>query len=420
MNTKYRLLFIVVILAITALACGQLNIGVEEPTQGTSDQVVEVPETPEPQPEPQTEPEINNTAVKDDTVKEDYSQYWTVVEDSRTGLRFALPCFWVANIPSGDTPGGLGGFSVNNFTQDFITSLGPKRSQTVFEIGGLKFDLGYLTMAEFNLASNASLEELAYALVNPDQEHGITSTLPVEVNGKQALQVNTWSTFGEGRFYLLPFINDLYIMFAPGPSQSADHPDIQAILQSMTLDPEQSVELPTIPPANPPEGMAAPCMGQIQPIEDTSNGNSFSGKLDCAQVSNTESLMWTICNVQDSFISLNTQPLLGNMRDIFRIGYWQSEGLELTKEEAMRTFESILMVTDTGGLAFTQDETLFPPLFGMQPEQLFAPDANIVEVIYSEGWGEDGQGAALLYFAKDPNGEVYFYGMVVAQQHFDK
>ena len=420
MNTKYRLLSVLVILAITALACGQFDIGIEEPSQDTSDLVVEIPETPETQPETQTEPEPSNSAVKDDNVKEDYSQYWTEVIDARTGLGFALPCFWVADIPSGETPGGLAGFSVNNFTQDFITSLGPKRGQTVFEIGGMKFDLGYHTMSDYNLSSSATLEELAYAIVNPDQEHGISSTLPVEVNGKQALQVNTFSIFGEGRFYLLPFINDLIVMFAPGPERYLDHPDIQAILHSITLDPTQSVQLPTIPPANPPEGMAAPCMGQIQPTPDSSAANTFTGTLDCAQVSDTESLMWVICNVEASFISRNTQPLLGYMGEPFRIGYWQSEGVELTKDEALRELVGTHMPEIPGGMAFTQDETLFPPLFGMQPEQIFPPDANIVEVVYSEGWGQESRGAALLYFAQNPNGEYYFYGMVVAQQHFDK
>ena len=420
MNTKYRLLFVIVILTITALACGQLNIGIEDPSQDTSDLVINNPETPEPETETQTEPESNNTAVKDDIEKENFSQYWTEVEDTRTGLRFALPCFWVADIPTGDTPGGLGGFSVNNFTQDFITSLGNKRSQTVFEIGGLKFDLSYQTMADYNLGANASLEELAYAIVNPDQEHGISSTLPIEINGKQALQVNTYSVFGEGRFYLLPFINDLIILFAPGPAESADHPDLQAILNSMTLDPAQSVQLPNIPPANPPEGMAAACMGQIQPTQSISPANSFAGTLDCSQVSDAEELKWIMCNVQDSFISRNTQPLLGYMGDIFRIGYWQSEGVEYTKDEAMVAIETSLIPNNPGGMAFTQDETFFPPLFGMKPEQIFPPDANIVEVVYSEGWGQEGLGGALLYFAEKPNGEYYFYGMIVAQQHFDK
>lgn len=416
MKTKLRLLLAGSLLAITALACGQISIGVEESTPATPDPVVEIPETPEPQAEPQP----SNTTVKENVTKEDYSQYWTEIEDSRTGLRFALPCFWVADIPAGDTTGGLAGFSVNNFTQEFITSLGPKRGQTVFEIGGLKFDIGYHTRAEFNLASGASLEELAYAIVNPDQEHGIGSTIPLEVNGKQALQVNTFSVFGEGRFYLLPFVNDLVIMFAPGPSENADHPDLQAILQSMTLDPSQSVELPNIPPANPPEGMAASCLGQFQPTQEQPAGNTFAGTLECATVTDAETLMWILCNVQASFISRNTQPLLGYMGDRFRIGYWQSEGAELTREEALNELVGTHMPVNTAGLTFTQDETLFPPLFGMQPEQIFPPDANIVEVVYSEGWGQQGQGAALLYFAQEPNGRIYFYGMVIAQQHFDK
>lgn len=410
MNTKTRLLTILSVLAFTALACGQFDIGFVGPTPTATE--IEKPEDT-PTPEPETTMDQND--VRDENEKEDFSEYWVEVEDYRTGLRFAIPCFWVANVPAANAPGGLGSFSVNNFSEDFIFSLGPKRSETVWEIGGLKFDLGYLTMSEFNLASNATTEELAYALVNPDDEHGITSTIQVEIGGKTSLQVNTWSTFGEGKFYLLPFINELYILFGP----NADHPDIQAILHSMVLDPADSVQLPTHHPSAPPEGMAAPCMNKTV-AEAAMDDSSLTGTLDCMQVTEADSLMWVVCNVQDSFRSRNTQPLLGTMGDPFLIGYWQSEGVERTRDQALFELENNHMPTDTSGLTFTIDRNLFPPLYGMQPEQIFPPDANIIEVVYSEGWGQDGKGAALLYFADNGSGGVYFYGMVIAGQHFDR
>lgn len=415
MNTKYRFLTIVFVLMLTTLACGQLDIGIEEPIQPVEENEAQVIETPAPELEPQTD----NTAARDDSEKEDFSQYWVEAEDPRTGLRFAIPCFWVVDIPPQQNNfAGLGSFSVMNFSQDFVASLGDKRQQMVWEIGGLKFDLGYHTMNEFNLSLNSTIEELAYALVNPDQEHGIDSTEKIEVNGKQALRVNTWSTFGDGGFYLLPFVNDMYILFAPYPD--ANHPDIQSILHSMALDPSAQVTLPTHQPANPPEGMAASCMGELVSGDSSSESAPLTGTLDCAQVTETDPIMWTICNVEASFISRNTQPLLGIMREPFKLGYWQSEGVDLTKEQAINEFQNSLIPPDPGALTFTMDETLFPPLFGMQPEQIFPPDANIVEVVYSEGWGPSGQGAALLYFADNGNGGIYFYGMVIAGAHFDK
>ena len=108
------------------------------------------------------------------------------------------------------------------------------------------------------------------------------------------------------------------------------------------------------------------------------------------------------------------------MGDEFLIGYWQSEGRTLTRDQAMLEIENSLLPPNTGNLTFTTDRELFPPLFGMQPEQMFDPAANLVEFVYSEGWGPDGKGDVILAFAEDQNGEPYFYGMVVSMSHFDK
>ncbi|NIW45666.1 MAG: hypothetical protein GWN30_13230 [Gammaproteobacteria bacterium] len=310
----------------------------------------------------------------------------------------------------------MGSFAVTNFSQDFISSLGPKRGGTVFEIGGLKFDIGYHTMTEFNLSPTSSLEEMAYALVNPDEEHGISSTTQTIINGTEALNVKSWSQFGEGQFYLMKMSDNFIVLFAPN---DADHPDILAILNSMTMAPD-AIQLPIQHPAGPPEGMAAPCIGQNQLVDGSDEENSFPGTLDCNQVTDAEKLMWTICNVRDSIISRNTQPLPGYMGDTFKIGYWQSEGVDLTKDQAMAELKNNHIPPNTGDMTFTTERTQFPSLFGMPPEQIFPPDANIAEVVYSEGWGQNGQGAALLYFAENSVGDYYFYGMVIAQQHFDK
>jgi hypothetical protein len=51
---------------------------------------------------------------------------------------------------------------------------------------------------------------------------------------------------------------------------------------------------------------------------------------------------------------------------------------------------------------------------------MFGPDVNVAEIIYSEGWGEDGKGAALLYIARDEAGKFYWHGMVFSFGLFDK
>ena len=423
MKNKTRLLTILVVLTLTALACGQFRIGIEAQSNdepNLSDNQIDNGNDDDNQNSSNAN-KPGNEAPKPSPTPPLASQFWKTEVDPRTGVRFAIPCYWVANIPTQEQdPTGLSSFSVNNFTQDFIFSLGPKRGGTVFEIGGMKFDLSYHKRSDLGLAEGAPLEEIAYTIVNPDAEHGITSTKIIQVNGKQVLQVETWSIFGEGRFYLLPTDSELVIHYSPS---LADHPDFQGILYSFATSPEDPVIMPTHQPADPPTGMAAECMGILEPdtsSSDDSPATISSYPIDCTNVNEQDALMWTVCNVRDSFVSRNTQPLMGYMSDPFIIAYWQSEGATLSREEAFNEIVGTHLPQFLGGLFFTEEQSLFPPLFGMPPENMFGPDNAPDKIIYSEGWGQDQNGAALLYFKDTGGGNYEFYAMVIAQQHFDK
>ncbi|MBN2046100.1 MAG: hypothetical protein JW757_13845 [Anaerolineales bacterium] len=411
MNTKKTYFILLLILGLSIIACGQLSVGIEPPEATANETLPASEETPETNAATQG----STDHVRTETDQPDYSDLWVEVEDYRTGLRFAIPCFWVANIPAPEQdPTGLGSFSVENFTQEYIATL-RKASQMVFEIGGVKFDIGYHQLSDYGLAPGTSLEELAVAIVNSDEEHGITSTSPMKVNGEEALKVDTFSIFGEGQFYLFPLFEGMVVMFSPSDDE---HPDIQAILQSMTIDLDADMVKPSIMPADPPEGMAAACIGKMN--AGSPDENPLEGTLDCAGVTDADALRWVMCNVQDSFISRNTQPLLGYMADPFIIGYWQSEGAERSREDAFNEIVNTHMPVMGGGMSFTTDQSQFPPLFDMQAEMMFGPEDNPAAIVYSEGWGQAGQGAALLYFKERADGRYVFYAMVIAQGHFDK
>jgi hypothetical protein len=108
------------------------------------------------------------------------------------------------------------------------------------------------------------------------------------------------------------------------------------------------------------------------------------------------------------------------MEEPFKIGYWQSEGATRTREEAINEIVGNYLAEVPGGETFTMGRSEFPPLFGQPPENMFGPDDNPDAIVYSEGWGKDGQGAALLYFKLNSDGKYVFYAMVIAQGHFDK
>ena len=64
--------------------------------------------------------------------------------------------------------------------------------------------------------------------------------------------------------------------------------------------------------------------------------------------------------------------------------------------------------------------SLFPPLFGNPPEGRFGPDVDVTMIIYSEGWGPVGLGAALLYKVQMPDETDIWHGMILTFEHFDK
>ena len=132
---------------------------------------------------------------------------------------------------------------------------------------------------------------------------------------------------------------------------------------------------------------------------------------------------YVACNVQDSLISRNLAPLGSYMADPFILGYWGSEGISDTPEAIIEQIKGLYNYDTpdyTPGLTFTSDRDKFPPLQGTPPESMFGPDVNIALVVYSEGWGPEGKGAAMFMIAENQNGEYYLHGMAFSHEQFDK
>lgn len=400
---KHKVLFLFILIALSTFACGQLGFGIEDNSGN--------------QPEKAAEESLEGTPKSSPTADKE-SLYWEVVEDFRTGIRFAIPCSWTANIPQPEQdPSGLGTFDVNNFEEDYVRRIANKPGHNVWMHGGVSLYIGYLNRADYNLAADADLEALAYAFVNPDDGHGINSIHPILISGREAIQVEVWDEFENNRFYLIPVDSNLVLRISPYPDKAAEHPDVQTVLQSLAFSQDDEVIIPTHKPADPPDGMEAACIGvPASEIPDMSEADAspLQGSLDCKGIVEDDALMWTACNIQDSFRSGNTMTLPSYMSETFTLIYWHAEVFELTPDQAKNEIVNNLMPPNTGFMTFTTDEALFPPRPGK------APPPGTVEEIYSEGWGPDGQGAALLYIAEDQNGDYYFSGMMFSEQHFDK
>ncbi|MEJ2759422.1 MAG: hypothetical protein P8046_13155, partial [Anaerolineales bacterium] len=296
MNAKYKILSIVGLLVLAGLACGQLNVGIESPTETSEVGNADI------------SPETEDIAIQETPQEEGspsaFIQYWKEVEDNRTGVRFAIPCYWDANIPApAQDPTGLGSFSVANYTEDFINSLGFKSNDLIWGIGGAKFDIGYIKPSQYGLPASASLQNVASAMFAKMDDSQIASLTPTTINGQAALTVNTTSDmWGPGRFYLFGLGGDLVLMVSPYPFETNTHPDFQAILQSFAVTAERDVQIPDQMPANPPDGMGAECIGVAATVPTPSTVmENLEGTLDCNTVTEDVPLMWVECNVQASF-----------------------------------------------------------------------------------------------------------------------
>ena len=283
--------------------------------------------------------------------------------DPEYGFELLYPSTW-------STPGGqvLGsrGYGINFLESDEI-----KMSVTVY-----RWD------PKRNLAAWSEQRELGWTSSN-----SILSKTEWILQGQQiALAYVLESVSGEEVFSMLTTLGDRYFEIAG----SGDLELLEEIASTVRM-----------PPYEPPEL-----------IEDT---------LDCRTVTDADPVMWVACNIKDGILSRNTQALASWMRDPFVLGYWQSEWTEVTPEYMVNDMNQYRLPSDQSSpMAFTTVPGQFPPLFGTSPYQMMGPDLDLAWVVYSEGWGADGNGAAFIFIAADDAGEFYWHALLVDGGTFDK
>lgn len=416
MNTTInRAAFVLVILTLAITACGQTisdsnlgEVGVDDTTtpkvDDKSEQVNQTDEAPLP---------TEDLKVNEDQPEIDGSLFWSEARDDRTGLRFAVPCFWEVNLPDLD-PGGLGAFSIRNYNEAFV--LAHPRSHISEDEGAIKIDMVYFRPSTWGVPADASLEEFALALTD-DEFSELLATDEVLVNNQQALLITNRDKRDDStyQYHLFGLSYDLNLLFSVWPPSALDAPDVRGVLNSITIAPEVSVQIPQIIPGDPPLGVPAPC---LKGFETASDQTDLSGTLSC-QAAEADSAEALACDIQAALLSRDMQTLASLMSDPFTIGYWGSEGGWAGPMDMVNELSRSRLPADTSGLTFTTDRNNFPPLHGMPPERMFGPDVDVALIVYSEGWGGEGRGAALLYIVQD--GMAYSWSsMVYAHVHFDK
>ncbi len=117
----------------------------------------------------------------------------------------------------------------------------------------------------------------------------------------------------------------------------------------------------------------------------------------------------------------NYYPFSYSMGNPFVVGYWRSEGVTYPRQEALEILKDGMFPAPGAGV-FITDPALFPYLDGMPLNSVWGPDVRVAANLYSQGWGLDGQGEAILVVAQC-SGEsydgYYWYGMLYAMDGFE-
>ncbi len=103
--------------------------------------------------------------------------------------------------------------------------------------------------------------------------------------------------------------------------------------------------------------------------------------------------------------------LQGLMSDPFTIGYWLSQGQVLTPAEAEEQLR-LSLLPNPAVVSFIRDQAQFPDLGEFDPYSAFGPDVHIVDLVYSQGWGGDGLGEAILMINEDAEGKQHWRGII--------
>lgn len=309
---------------------------------------------------------------------------------------------------------------MRNYTEEFVFSF--PRGVGVFENGGIKIGMNFLHGPSWGADPGTSLIGFVSGPFNDQPEMSIEETEELVINGQPALLVTTETKYGTGQFYLFVVTDEVYLMFGPN-AEARSSPDVLGILNSIALTPDVSVTIPDAVPDNPPKGLLAPCMGITELPPDPDAPPAGCKVLGFATVEELSS------GLEEYFHNANTGGLIFDyVNEPFAVGLWQSEGQAIGRNEFFGLLANSYYNYQAESIAegkpsqmtFTTDRGQFPPLMGIPPESMFGPDVNIVEVIYSEGWGQDGLGAALLFIAEDDCGRYYWHGLAFSAERFDK
>lgn len=153
---------------------------------------------------------------------------------------------------------------------------------------------------------------------------------------------------------------------------------------------------PLLAPAQAPGGVPTP-VGSAGPSEPS------GGKLVADPVV-------FINLLQQGLTERDKAALQSMMGDTFTLAFWRSEGMQVTPGEAIQQILNNY-VPDGAAPVLDPDHPVIASLFA---EPTITEAGEELIPVHVSGWGDEGQGEAILFIARRANGSLYWQGALTA------
>jgi hypothetical protein len=243
---------IVLILALGALllaACGTLEVQVE-PTDSPSEAPTTVMDTPVAAADTPTATTMTATVAQAPTETPTSppaaASQWVEVRDPGTGFGFALPCWWITYMPGGEALNyaiTVASYDENYFMANSVKGqwLGGQHPQ-----GAYKLDFYVNKQIDANLSDEAAVRQ---ALTGDENKVDLVQTRTIgRHSALLAVQSSVNNPSSSGTLYAFRLAPTNLMMVSAATASDLTEPVVNAILNSLALSQNESVDLPTIDP----------------------------------------------------------------------------------------------------------------------------------------------------------------------------
>jgi hypothetical protein len=167
--------------------------------------------------------------------------------DPKFGYGLALPCFWVI-YP------GVGRPSIMSYDEAFLRAHSVRGHwlNNEWPEGAVKIDVVVFD----DIDPSLSLAEVAFQRLTNERQY-VHSTEEVTVGAHPAVLAEMRDSQDASVSYILPLFRlspDRILFFSVMPRRALTSPDVQAIIASLALSPEQGIAMPSTAPGGPVEG----------------------------------------------------------------------------------------------------------------------------------------------------------------------